>query len=207
MRTIPSAGRVATLGLLVLISGTAGAQNGSGGPGDEYRQGRLQVYTGYGGSYYSIDDRDFDVLDDDSENLYSYVTGVGVRIYRGMSLYAQGVISAHFVEVGDSEDVFWLGEGTLGLRLTPWQGARHHTQPYVKLGIGTTWLESYRSAGIGCRQTALGIDHYVGRRAALYGEIIASTANLDRDNDGAPLTDDLRLTTLSMHVGLTFRVW
>lgn len=207
VRTIPAAGRVATLGLLVLMVGTAGAQGRSGDSGPEYRQGRLQVYTGYGGSYYSIDDRDFDVLDDESENLYSYVTGVGVRVYRGMSLYAQGVISAHFVEVGSSEDLFGRGEGTLGLRVTPWQGARYHTQPYAKLGIGTMWLKSYRSAGFGCWQAALGIDHYVSRRAALYGEIIASTANLDRTNEGDPLNDDLRLTTLSAHVGLSFRVW
>jgi hypothetical protein len=198
---------VATLGLLVLLSGTAGAQNSPGSIGPDYRQGRLQIYTGYGGSYYSIDDRDFDVLDDESENLYSYVTGVGVRVYRGMSLYAQGVISAHFVEVGSSEDVFWRGEGTLGFRVTPWQGARYHTQPYAKLGIGTMWLKSYRSAGFACWQAALGIDHYVGRRVALYGEINASTANLNRTNDGDPLADNLRLTTLSVHVGLTFRVW
>ena len=184
---------------------------------NDFTQRGVQLYAGFGAQDYEIEDMDYAWLNQ-LEDGGSFFFGVGVGIDRGLSLYFEGNASEHPTQLGDV--VF--GTGMVGVKYAPNSGHRHMWQPYGKVALGGMFLFEDESpykirdrhsddngylgpaAGI-----ALGIDHFIGRRTAIFGEIGMTSGQLDTriiDDEEFELQDDIDVTSGRVQFGLRFRL-
>jgi hypothetical protein len=183
----------------------------------DYTQRGVQIYAGFGAQEYEVEDIDYadlDQLDDGG----AFFFGVGLGLDRGVSLYFEGTASEHPTLTGDV--VF--GTGMIGVKYAPNSGHRHLWQPYGKFALGGMFLfedespykfrdrhdddNGYMGPAVGI---ALGIDHFIGRRTAIFGEIGLTSGQLDTrviDDEEFDLVDDIDVTSGRIQFGLRFRL-
>lgn len=209
-----------TTGLCLAMIATSDARIRRGGGStparDGYTQRGVQLYAGFGAQNYKIEDIDYaglDQLDDGG----SFFLGVGVGLDPKFSLYFEGTASEHPTEIGDM--VF--GTGMVGVKYTPNTGHRHTWQPYGKVAVGGMFLfedeshyrihdhyddNGFMGPAVGI---AFGLDHFVGRRTAIFGELGLTAGVLDTRiiNDYEyELRDDIDVTSSRIQFGLRFRL-
>jgi hypothetical protein len=218
-RSLQISAAVAGLFLAMFATSDARVRRGSdAAPGrDGYSQRGVQLYAGFGGQNYEVDDNDYaglDQLDDGG----SFFLGVGIGLDPKLSLYFEGNASEHPTELG--EVVF--GTGMVGVKYTPNTGHRHTWQPYGKVALGGMFLfedeSPYRihnhhhddNGFVGpAASVALGIDHFIGRRTAIFGELGLAAGQLDTrviDDYEYELRDDIDVTSSRIQFGLRFRL-
>ncbi len=182
-----------------------------------YTQRGLHIYAGLGSQGYEIEDADYDGLNQlDDGGAFSI--GAGLGLSQKVSIYLEGTGSEHSTPSGDV--VF--GTGMLGIKYTPNTGHRHLWQPYGKFALGGIFLfedESpyrvhdhynddygYMGPAVG---VAIGVDHYIGSRTALFGEFGVTSGQLDTrviNDHEFELYDDIDLTSARVQFGLRFRL-
>ncbi len=209
------------IGLSSVMIATSEARIRRGGEStparDGYSQRGVQLYAGFGGQNYEIEDIDYaglDQLDDGG----SFFLGVGIGLDPKFSLYFEGNASEHPTEIGDV--VF--GTGMVGVKYTPNTGHRNKWQPYGKVALGGMFLfedephfrihDHYNDDNgfMGpAASVALGIDHFIGRRTAIFGELGLTAGQLDTrviDDYAYELRDDIDVTSSRIQFGLRFRL-
>lgn len=211
---------LATTGFCLAFIGSADArirQRDLVDPHKDYTQRGFQLYAGFGAQGYEIEDADYSALDqlDDGG---SFFFGAGLGLDRGVSLYFEGTGSEHPTAIGDV--VF--GTGMVGIKYAPNSGHRHMWQPYGKFALGGMFLfeddspyhvrnrhdddNGYVGPAVGI---ALGIDHFIGRRTAIFGEVGLTSGQLDTrviDDEEFELADDIDVTSGRVQFGLRFRL-
>jgi len=184
---------------------------------DGYSQRGIQLYAGFGGQNYEIEDLDYAGLDQ-LDGGGSFFLGLGIGIDPKLSLYFEGNASEHPTALGDV--VF--GTGMVGVKYTPNTGHRHMWQPYGKLALGGMFLfddeSPYRihnrhnddNGFVGpAASITLGIDHFIGRRTAIFGELGLTAGQLETriiDDYEYELRDDIDVTSGRVQFGLRFRL-
>ncbi|MEW5702818.1 MAG: hypothetical protein AB1792_11405 [Candidatus Zixiibacteriota bacterium] len=186
-------------------------------PNMDYTQKGFQIYAGLGGQSYTIDDDDYDYLDElDSDG--SFFFGLALGIDRSISLFFEGNGSEHNTPQGDMT----FGYGHFGIKYAPNSGYRHLWQPYGKVSFGGVFLwedqtryamrhrheddNGYFGPSVGL---ALGIDKFIGRRTALFAEVGMLSGQLDTrviNDDDYELADDIAITSGRVQFGLRFRL-
>lgn len=183
----------------------------------DFTQRGVQIYAGFGGQGYEIGDHDYAGLNQ-LDGGGSFFLGLGIGLDRGLALYLEGNASKHPTPTGD----FVFGTGMVGIKYAPNTGPRHRTQPYGKLGLGGMILleddapynvrhhhsgnYGYAGPAIG---VAVGLDHFVGRRTAIFGELGLTAGQLDTriiDDHEFDLMDDIDVTSGRVQFGLRFRL-
>jgi hypothetical protein len=186
-------------------------------PGRDYTQGGFQLYFGFGGQGYEIEDNDYSFLDEfDSEGLF--FVGAAVGLDRGLALYFEGSGSEHDTPVGDMT----FGYAHVGLKYAPNTGRRHRWQPYGKASVGAVFLfedddrhylrrydrddDGYFGPSIGL---AAGVDRFISRRTALFAEVGLLFGELDHvvvDGEDVELADDVGVSSGRLLFGIRFRL-
>lgn len=183
-----------------------------------YDQRGIQVYAGFGMQNYEVEDYDYQELDqlDDGG---SFFLGVGLGLSRTVSIYLEGSASEHPTPLGD----VMFGTGMVGVKIAPNPGYRHKWQPYGKLALGGMFLyeddpyyggfahhhdddNGYMGPAVGI---ALGVDHYLSSRTAIFGELGLTSGQLDTrviEDEEYDLVDDIDVTSGRIQFGLRFRL-
>lgn len=211
---------VAVAGFCLAMAATSDARIRKGelvDPHKDYTQRGFQLYAGFGAQGYEIEDADYSALDqlDDGG---SFFFGAGLGLDRGVSLYFEGNASEHPTQLGDV--VF--GTGMVGLKYAPNSGHRHLWQPYGKFALGGMFLfedesayeirdrhdndTGYMGPAVGI---AFGVDHFIGRRTAIFGELGLTSGQLDKrviNDEEFDLVDDIDVTSGQVQFGLRFRL-
>lgn len=184
-------------------------------PHKDFTQRGFQIYAGLGGQDYEVEDADYAALDQ-LDDAGSFFLGVGLGISDKASLYLEGNASEHPTLIGDQ--VF--GTALVGIKYAPNSGHSHRWQPYGKFGLGgMALLEDDSHHGhhhddangyIGpAASLALGVDHFIGRRTAIFGEIGVTSGQLDThviDDQEYELMDEIDVTSSRIQFGLRFRL-
>jgi len=211
---------IAPLALVVLVATSAEARvhrRQLDDPHKDYTQRGIQLYAGFGGQGYRIEDHNFDYLEERESN-GSFFFGMGVGLDRGVSMFIEGTGSDHETDFGDVT----FGTAMVGIKYTPNSGYRYMTQPYGKIAVGGMYLDQgdspyairdrhddhngYIGPAVGI---ALGVDHFIGRRTALFGEVGLTTGQFDQrviDGHQHELDDAIAVTSAHIQFGLRFRL-
>ena len=184
--------------------------------GQDYTQGGFQLYGGFGGQGYQIEDNDYNFLNERSSDGMFFL-GAAVGLGSNVSLFLEGAGSEHATDIGDVS----FGYAHLGLKFAPNADRRRSWQPYGKISAGGMFLfeeDSYDHAwhhrdhnGYTGPSVALaiGVDKFLSRHAALYGEVGMMMGRFDtqvvngRDYD---LADDIGVTSARLQIGLRLRL-
>ena len=95
-------------------------------PHKDFTQRGFQVYAGLGGQSYTIEDRDFQALDElKSRGMFFF--GMGIGLDRAVSLFLEGNGSDHTASSGN----YTFGMGLFGIKYAPNSGFRHLWQPCI----------------------------------------------------------------------------
>lgn len=184
-------------------------------PERDYTQRGFQIYAGLGGQDYEVEDADYAALDQ-LDDAGAFFLGLGLGVSDNVSLYLEGNASEHPTLIGDQ--VF--GTALVGIKYAPNSGHRNRWQPYGKFGLGgMALLEDDSHNGhhhddangyIGpAASLALGVDHFIGRRTAIFGEIGVTSGQLDTrviDDQEYELMDEIDVTSSRIQFGLRFRL-
>jgi hypothetical protein len=210
----------AVVGLAILGTGSAEARvryRDLKDPHKDYTQRGIQVYLAFGGQSYTIEDDDYEFLDEFESN-GSFMFGISLGLDRGLSVYFEGDGSEHETPQG----TMTFGYGHFGIKYAPNSGYRHRWQPYGKFSFGGAFLwEDETPYAIRHRHDddngylgpsvafALGVDRFIGRRTALFLEVGMLSGQLDTrviDDRESDLADDIALTSGRVLFGLRFRL-
>ncbi|MEW5874129.1 MAG: hypothetical protein AB1752_02970 [Candidatus Zixiibacteriota bacterium] len=184
-------------------------------PYRDYTQGGVSLYAAFGGQGYEIHDDDYADFEDYEDRGF-FSLGLGIGLDRRTSLFVEGIGSEHDSPVGDLS----FGHLHLGIKYAPNTGPDHKWQPYGKASVGASFLmEDDReydgrhhgdngfmgpSFGLG-----LGIERFVSRRAALFGEAGMIWTEFNQaiiDGEDYDLLDDFNTTSGRLQFGLRFRL-
>ncbi len=211
---------ITTLALVALVASSTEARvrrSQLSDPHNDYTQRGIQLYAGFGGQGYRIEDHNYDYLDERESN-GSFFFGMGIGLDRGVSLFLEGTGSDHETDFGNVT----FGTAMLGIKYAPNSGHRYMTQPYGKVSLGGIFLDQgespyairhrhddnngYMGPAFGI---ALGIDHFIGRRTAIFGEAGLTTGQFDTriiDGHEHELADEIAVTSAHIQFGLRFRL-
>ncbi|GAB4329342.1 MAG: hypothetical protein Kow0074_25840 [Candidatus Zixiibacteriota bacterium] len=185
--------------------------------GIDYTQRGFQLYAGFGGQGYEIQNRNYDFLrEHESDGMF--FLGAAVGLDRNLALYLEGSGSEHDTPIGPVD----FGYLHLGLKYAFQTGYAHPWQPYGKLSAGAMYLhERYfdryaahydeddngyvgPSLGLG-----FGVDRFISRRAAIFGEIGFLFGRFDQriiDGHEYDLYDDVGVSSGRIQFGLRLRL-
>ena len=185
-------------------------------PDRDYTQRGFQLYFGFGGQGYEIEDNGYDFLDErQSDGMVFFGAALGVD--RGVSLYFEATGSEHTTDLGDMT----FGYAHVGVKYAPNTGYRHRWQPYGKASFGGVYLvedddchhlrcndddNGYFGPSIGL---GAGTDFFISRRTALFGEVGVVYGKFDHmvvDGDDRELVDDVGVTSGRVLFGIRFRL-
>ena len=208
-----------TLGVaLLLVAQTANAQRRHHrnlvDPRYDYTQGGFQLYAGFGGQGYEIEDNDYQYLDElDSDGMF--FLGAAFGLNPRTSLYIEGAGSDHVTSVGNMT----FGFAHIGVKYAPNTGYRNPWQPYGKASVGAIFLlEDNHAYDCDCRDNGyvgpslglgVGVDRFISRRAALFGELGVLLGRFDSriiDGEDYELVDKVGVTSGRLQFGLRFRL-
>jgi hypothetical protein len=186
-------------------------------PGWDYTQQGFQLYFGFGGQGYEIEDNDYSFLDE-SESDGLFFVGAALGVDRGVALYFEASGSEHYTELGDMT----FGYAHVGVKYAPNTGYRHRWQPYGKASFGGIFLveddnhhhlhcdndddDGYFGPSIGL---GAGTDYFISRRTAIFGEVGLMYGKFDHiviDGDDHDLADDVGITSGRVLFGIRFRL-
>lgn len=183
---------------------------------ESFNQGGFQLYAGLGGQGYQIEDSDYEFLDDrGSEGMF--FLGAAVGLGDEVSLFVEGAGSQHQTDIGDVT----FGYTHVGLKVAPSASSGRSWQPYGKISAGAMFLlednQSHDSwhhhdrDGYSGPSVALtiGVDKFLSRHAALYGELGAMMGRLDTrviDGRDRNLADNIGVTSARLQFGIRVRL-
>jgi hypothetical protein len=183
----------------------------------DYTQQGFQLYFGFGGQGYEIEDSDYSFLDE-SESDGLFFIGAALGVDRGTSLYFEASGSEHSTELGNMA----FGYAHVGVKYAPNTGYRHRWQPYGKASFGGVYLveddnsrhlhyndhddNGYFGPSIGF---GAGTDYFLSHRTAIFGEVGLLYGKFDQivvDGDDYDLADDAGITSGRVLFGIRFRL-
>jgi hypothetical protein len=183
----------------------------------DYTQQGFQLYFGFGGQGYEIEDNDYSFLDE-SESDGMFFIGAALGVDRGVSLYLEASGSEHCTELGDMT----FGYAHVGVKYAPSAGNRQRWQPYGKASFGGVYLvedddshhlhyndhddNGYFGPSIGF---GAGTDYFISRRTAIFGEVGLLFGRFDQiviDGNEHELADDVGITSGRVSFGIRFRL-
>ena len=184
-------------------------------PDRDYTQRGFQLYFGFGGQGYEIEDNGYSFLDERQSDGMVFV-GAALGVDRGVSLYLEATGSEHTTDLGDMT----FGYAHVGVKYAPNTGYRHRWQPYGKASFGGVYLvednshhhhhdrddDGYFGPSIGL---GAGTDFFISRRTALFGEVGVVYGKFDHmviDGDDRELVDDVGVTSGRVLFGIRFRL-
>jgi hypothetical protein len=186
-------------------------------PGKDYTQQGFQLYFGFGGQGYEIEDSDYSFLDETASDGLFFV-GAALGVDRGTSLFFEASGSEHATELGNMT----FGYAHVGVKYAPNTGYRHRWQPYGKASFGGIFLveddnrhrfaqhadedDGYFGPSIGL---GAGIDRFISRRTAIFGEVGLMFGKFDHiviDGNDHDLADDVGLSSGRVMFGIRFRL-
>jgi hypothetical protein len=184
----------------------------------DYTQRGLQIYAGIGSQSYNIDEESHQYLEDLNDDRGLGFVGVAIGLDRGLALFLEGSGSEHHTAIGDVT----FGNAHVGFKFAFATGHRHMWQPYAKASIGATFLmedgrrrfshhrddddNGYFGPSLGF---AAGLDRFIGRRTALFGEIALITGEFQQiviDGKEHDLAHDIGVTSGKVQFGIRFRL-
>jgi hypothetical protein len=183
---------------------------------NHYTQAGLQLYAGFGGQGYQIEDNDYAFLDDrGSEGMF--FLGAAVGLGDEVSLFLEGAGSHHETGIGDIS----FGYTHLGLKVAPATGLDRSWQPYGKISGGAMfllegdrhhgrWTDDDNDGYVGPSfALGIGVDKFLSRNLALYGEVGMMMGRLDTrvvDGHDYDLADNIGMTSAKLQFGIRLRL-
>lgn len=182
----------------------------------EYTQSGLQLYAGFGGQGYEIEDRDYNYLDPHSSEGMLFL-GAAVGLSRSVALYIEGSGSQHETDMGD----YTFGYTHVGLKYAPNSNRRSSWQPYGKVSVGAIYLlqDHWHERGWNHDDNngyvgpsfafGLGVDKFVNRHVAFYGEAGMLMGKFDRrtgDGYDYELGNDIGVASARLQFGIRVRL-
>ncbi len=183
---------------------------------ESFNQRGFQLYAGLGGQGYEIEDNDYAFLDDrGSEGMF--FLGAAIGLSKDVSLFLEGAGSQHQTDIGDV--VF--GYTHIGLKVAPTAGNGRSWQPYGKISAGgmflleddhpnDSWHHHDRNGYTGPSVAlTVGIDKFLSRHAALYGELGAMMGRLETriiDGQDHDLAHNVGVTSARLQFGIRVRL-
>jgi len=185
--------------------------------GRDYTQQGFQLYLGFGGQGYQIEDNGYSFLDEkQSDGMVFFGAALGVD--PSVSLYFEATGSDHTTELGDMT----FGYAHVGVKYAPNTGYRHRWQPYGKASFGGVYLmEDHNNHGLhhdnddedGYFGPSIGLgagtDYFLSRRTAIYGEVGLLYGKFDHitvHGDEHELADDIGVSSGRVQFGIRFRL-
>jgi hypothetical protein len=183
---------------------------------ENYTQAGFQLYAGFGAQGYEIVDDDYEQLDDQGSEGMLFL-GAAVGVSDQVAIFLEGAGSEHETDMGDVT----FGYTHIGLKFAPNAGRGRSWQPYGKISVGAMFLFEEDHSHIGwyhhdddgyagpSATLAIGIDKFLNRHAAIYGEVGMMMGRFDSrivDGHDHELADKFGATSAKLQLGIRFRL-
>jgi len=223
MKPMTRWGWIAAIVTVTLLAGTLDAdarmrRRDLKDPGSDYTQRGLQIYAGFGGQEYNIEEREYDFLEDFDDDDNVFFLGGAIGLDRGLALFLEVAGSEHDAEIGKVA----FGYANIGIKYAFVTGYRHMWQPYAKASLGGVflWEDEDRRLDYDCDDDdngymgpaigfGMGVDRFIGRRTALFAEVGMMFGQFDHvviDGKKYDLADEIGVTSGRFLVGLRIRL-
>jgi hypothetical protein len=182
----------------------------------EYTQSGFQLYAGFGGQGYEIEDNDYAFPDErSSEGMFFLGAAVGLGI--NLSLFLEGAGSQHETDIAEVS----FGYTHIGLKFAPNACRGRSWQPYGKISAGAMFLLEGDPCGHGWYHDdnngyigpsfalGIGVDKFLSRHAALYGEVGMMMGRFDTrvvNGHDHELADDIGVTSARLQFGVRLKL-